>query len=124
MTVEFTIPAVPPSLNQWSRKHWSVRRREAEKWKLLVRHYAFGRMAKRWIDPAIVTLTFRLPRGGDADNRAKFVLDGLVGDVIKDDGPPHLVELRLRSERGKPAQTTVRVDELRDGLRDAGVETR
>ena len=116
--IEFTIPAVPPSLNAWSRKHWSVRRREAEKWRNLVTlaaHGAYFKTAAGVFDPiviperAIVTLTFRLPRGGDADNRAKFVLDGLVGRFIVDDGPPHLAELRLRAERGK-AQTTVRIE--------------
>ncbi len=107
MSVEFIIDAVPPSLNQWSRKHWSVRSIFAAQWRLLVRSAS---PKHRAITPAIVTLTFRLPRGGDADNRAKFVLDGLVGGLIVDDGPPHLVELRLRSERGKPAQTTVRVE--------------
>ena len=113
--IEFVIPAVPPSLNAWSRKHWSVRKREAEKWRLLV-----GSAARQAMNqanradcagyPAVVTLTFRLPRGGDADNRAKFVVDGLVGVLIEDDGPPHLEDLRLRSRRGKPAETRVRVE--------------
>ena len=110
--IEFTIPAVPPSLNAWSRKHWSVRRREAEKWKLLVQHHSYGLIP--WMKPPkhlVVTLEFRLPRGGDADNRAKFVLDGLVhAEVIADDGPPYLYELRLRSVRGKPAETRVMVE--------------
>jgi hypothetical protein len=117
--IEFVIPSVPPSLNSWSRKHWSVRRREAQTWRNLVAlaaHGAFLKTAAGSFDPiviperAIVSITFRLPRGGDADNRAKFVLDGLVGRFILDDGPPHLAELRLRSERGNPAQTTVRVE--------------
>jgi hypothetical protein len=72
--------------------------------------YEMRRSPERFpITPAVVTLTFRLPRGGDADNRAKFVLDGLVGNIIADDGPPHLHELRLRASRGK-AQTTIRVE--------------
>ncbi len=123
--IEFSISAVPPSLNVWSRKHWSVRRREAARWRALVSTAARYEMRRRIplrgfgptsaprfpITPAIVTLSFRLPRGGDASNREKFVTDGLIGTLIVDDGPPHLVELRLRSERGKPAETTVRVEE-------------
>jgi hypothetical protein len=62
------------------------------------------------IDPAVVTLTFRLPCGGDAANREKFCTDGLIGSAIVDDGPPHLAELRLRAERGKPAETRVRIE--------------
>lgn len=113
--IEFVIPAVPPSLNSWSRKHWSVRAGMAAKWNLMPHsattvweHTGFNDFP---ITPALVTLTFRIPRGGDADNRAKFVLDALVScGYIKDDGPPHLVELRLRSERGKPAETRVRIE--------------
>ena len=106
--IEFSIPSVPTPLNVLLRKHWSVRSREASKWRYLVLAHAPKQRAP--IQNAVVTLTFVMPRG-DADGRAKLPLDGLVSaGIIVDDGPKHLVELRLRAERGKPAQTRVRVE--------------
>jgi hypothetical protein len=109
-SVSFVIDAVPPSLNSWSRKHWSVRKREAAKWRMIVANEVRKLGIEGPISPAIVTLTFTLPRGGDAANREKFISDGLVGNLLIDDGPPHLAELRLRSRRGKPASTHIVVE--------------
>lgn len=108
--VAFLVSGVPPSLNSWSRKHWSVRKREAEKWSMIVRGEVARLGLEGPISPAIVTLRFTLPRGGDADNRAKFILDGLVGNLLVDDGPPHVLEVRLRATRGSPATTLVVVE--------------
>lgn len=115
--VEFTIPSVPPSLPN-ERTHWKRRAQVMRDWRKIVWAFAtanrIGRVA--CISPATVSVFFTLPRGGDADNHVKPVLDGLVGaGLIQDDGPPHLFELRLRSRRGSPAQTFVRIEPARGG---------
>lgn len=53
-------------------------------------------------------ITFHNPRGGDADNRAKYILDGLVSaKVIRDDSWPTIDSLVLRARRDKPVRTHV-----------------
>jgi len=112
--IELTIPTVPERLNVLLRKHWSVRKREQRRLDDCVWFYqrqlpiAWGKSGT--IDPAIVTLTFRSPRRRDPDGMCKQILDSMVrAGLIVDDGPPHLVELRLRSEQG-PAQTRIVVE--------------
>ena len=109
----FTIPAVPPSINDRSRHPWPWWGAKVKEWHAMV--WAYGRAGTPWgatpITPAIVTLSFRTIRKTDPDNRAKLVLDGLVkARLIADDGPPHLAELRLRSSVGKPPQTTIQIE--------------
>lgn len=118
--IEFVIPWVPPSANDWRRGkgHWSKRHRATLDWMNRVAVSIPRRCSPMWpsgraITPALVTLTFVNPRKTDPDNRAKLVLDGLVRfGLLADDGPPDLVELRLRSEVGKPAQTRVRIESV------------
>ena len=116
--IEFTIPAVPPSENDWSRpgrQHWSHRSRAREQWRSMAKLYAIkARIARPWLFkvPVVVTLSFRLPYGGDPDNRCKSVLDSLVhAGFIESDKAPHMTELRLRAQRGRPAETRVRIEE-------------
>lgn len=118
-----TFPALPVRLNVLLRKHWSARHQEQERWNQMARvaWLALPKSQRVAIDPAVVTLTFISPRKRDADGLAKCVLDALVhSGFIVDDGPPHLVELRLRSERGK-AETRVVVESADDALRVVGV---
>src|SRR3989304_3400145 len=106
--IEFSIDALPPSLNKWSRRHWSVRHQVTRDWGVWIAHFGPKPDSHGWpggepIDPAVVTLEFRSVYRLDVDNRAKFVLDGLVkAGIIKDDAIPHLAELRLRGAKGKP----------------------
>lgn len=112
--IEFSIAACPMPMNAWRKQHWSVRAREQKLWatRMAVARLTLPMTSRACVSPAIVTLTFTAPRRRDPDGLAKCVLDGLVfAGLIADDGPPHLVELRLRSERGKPAETRVRIEE-------------
>lgn len=110
--IEFSIPAAPMPLNTWRRQHWSVRAKEQKRWANMVSFakLTLPREQRVGFGAAIVTLTFCAPRHRDPDGLAKCVLDALVScGLIEDDGPPHLVELRLRSEKGK-AMTRVRIE--------------
>ena len=122
--IEFRIPGVPPSENDWrrsKRSHWRLRAVRHKAWHGYVGLFSPRPGAPGWpsgkpISPAIVTISFRLPYGGDADNRCKSVLDGIVkAGLIVDDRAPHLYELRLRARRGSPAETHVKIEEAKDG---------
>lgn len=108
--IEFHLDAVPPSLNRWSRAHWSVRKREAASWRTRVWAEWLQLGKPRVPVAAWVAFDFDLPRGGDADNRVKLVLDGLVGTFLADDGPECVQELRVRARRASPARCTVRIE--------------
>ena len=114
MRIEFSIPAIPPSINKWSRSHWSVRANHAKDWyDWVALHAPLAPQKRLLIDPAIVTLTFASPYKIDGDNRAKFVLDGLVKrGLITDDSAPHLAELRLRTERRRLPQTLIVIESV------------
>lgn len=110
--IEFSIPAVPTPLNVLLRKHWSVRQSEQRKWDafVAVARAAMPRERRKAITPAVVTLAFWSKRRRDPDGMAKLPLDALVkAGLLVDDGPPHVAELRLRSERGE-ARTTVKIE--------------
>lgn len=82
------IPTLPPSLNEWSRKHWRVRHRAVEEMTNNLRLLALAvNMPK--IERAEVRLVyyFRDRRRRDPDNYAgKFILDGLrKAGIISDD---------------------------------------
>ena len=109
---DFTIPAVPPSLNVLLRSHWSVRKRAANDWHdyVWVSMRKMPVLGKPMVERAIVLLDFRCRK--DGDNMAKLVVDALVTNrIIAGDSAKHLAALILRSElagKQKPA-TRVRV---------------
>ena len=94
------VPGVPESANRWSR-HWQGRHRERNRWRDAVR-IAVLRAAPRpqpVAGPFSCTLTFYFPDRihRDPDNATKLVLDGVkLAGLIRDDGPPWLVDLTLR----------------------------
>ena len=94
------VPGVPESANRWSR-HWQGRHRERNRWRDAVR-VAVIRATPRpqpVAGPFSCTLTFYFPDRihRDPDNATKLVLDGVkLAGLIRDDGPPWLVELVLR----------------------------
>ena len=112
--IEFTVPALPLTLNVWTRKHWAVREREAQRWRDLVA--VFGPRYPRVIDPARVSLTFY--GRTDAGNCEKLVTDALRGRLITDDSYPHLDSLELRQRPGA-ARTVIRVEAVESALPSA-----
>jgi hypothetical protein len=112
--IEFTIPAVPPSLNVWSRGHWSKRNAMVREWHGLVAMFMRPRCfsVADNVPPASVTLSFVSRK--DADNCAKAVMDSLVHNgLLLDDGPSGVKSTTLkarRAEKGEPDSTTVRIE--------------
>lgn len=107
--IGLSLPALPVRLNTLLRAHWSKRHAEQQRWNdmVAIARLMLPKSQRACIDPAVVTLTFVSPRRRDPDGLAKCVLDALVkSGLIADDGPPHLVELRLISDTG-PAETGV-----------------
>lgn len=104
------IPAVPLSDNAWKGRHWSVRAREAKRWRDLVGVARLAAGIKEGIQGrVVVTLEFRTRR--DPSNLLKQVLDALVHcGLIEDDSPRILAELRVRAVPGKPPQTRVLIE--------------
>ena len=100
------IPHAPGSSNAELGAHWSVRAHEADRWRNLFALY--GHDAPRLTGvPVRVCVTFYQSdrRRRDAGNMAKHVLDGAVKlGLIRDDGPPWLVEetYRVRFDPARP----------------------
>lgn len=84
------IPHLPGSLNKMLRGHWSVRSKEATRWRIYVWAHG-GQRAAKLTGPVEVWITFYWPdrRRHDASNGVKLVLDAAVHHgLIPDDGPP------------------------------------
>lgn len=90
--VQFTIDDLPMTINEIGRLHWSVKAKEARRWKnLVIAHCAALKINGLNLKKAELTFTRHSAREMDADNLAisfKHPLDGLVkAEVIKDDKP-------------------------------------
>lgn len=91
------VPHLPMSGNQWSRKHWSVRNAEKDRWRNLLFAYGAKRAKASGMcvsDPAEVWITFYWGdrRRHDADNGVKLILDAAVHHgLISDDSYPALI---------------------------------
>jgi len=94
------INEIHPSLNVWSRWHWTQVRRESERWHWFVRQARSAVQSYApYVRPVIVTVTYFFPTRArhDFDNYApKFILDGLKGVLIPDDNSEIIEELRIR----------------------------
>jgi Holliday junction resolvase RusA-like endonuclease len=80
------IEDVPPSLNKWSRMHWTKSRKIKKFWEETVQWMFAG--IKQFKNPVVrIRYSFDTKRRRDKDNYTpKFIMDGLVkSGVIKDD---------------------------------------
>ncbi len=92
--IRFSVPGIPPSLNIWSRMHWSKAAKIKKQWERDI-FYSFMSTGRVWkknefpYQKAKIKLTyyFATNRRRDVDNiNQKFILDGLVkAGVIADD---------------------------------------
>lgn len=104
--VDITIPAVPPSLNEWyASSHWSARKKAKDQWKLLVKAATRGTDAVEDY-PVLVDVTVAFGPGArryDADNcvpAAKLVTDALEAiGVLEGDSCTYISEVRMRHAR-------------------------
>lgn len=105
MTEVFYIeyPPTKAGKKQWSNDygmnkyyagcHWSVRKRDAEFWHMLVRHYMNKQEVRKQPFEKPVTVTFWWNDRLDIDNHAvmgKYIVDGMKGRIIQDDSRRYL----------------------------------
>jgi Holliday junction resolvase RusA-like endonuclease len=89
--IKLVIPGTPPSLNQWSRMHWSRAARIKKQWENDILYVFLSCKAKGAFPQQKaqikVTYFFATNRRRDADNlNLKFILDGIVkAGIIQDD---------------------------------------
>lgn len=105
-TVEIIIPKLPPSLNEWSRKHWRVRHREVTEMTANLQALVAVKKLPRFTKATVqLVYYFRDGRHRDPDNYVpKFLLDGLrKAKIISDDNSTVLrlpqPEFRVNRER-------------------------
>jgi Holliday junction resolvase RusA-like endonuclease len=104
----YILPLIPPSLNQWTRKHWSAsskQRRQYMAWMILSLTEQNAVLVRGAVD---VTIRFVWPdrRTRDADNRVKWILDAMRGIVIEDDCGRYVKALHLESAFERGAERT------------------
>ncbi|QDR80215.1 hypothetical protein [Sporomusa termitida] len=88
--IKLTVPDVPPSINRWTRLHWTRLRQFKKQWELEVWATAVkAKVNNKQLAKAVIRITyfFTDSRRRDKDNYApKFILDGLVkAGVLQDD---------------------------------------
>ncbi len=98
MKVEFAIPLVAPSLNQWyAGNHWSKRKKVADEWHKAVKYLCMQYQIESFTKPVIITTQTLLPtkRARDVSNcfaANKLAEDGLVkAGILKNDTPEYVV---------------------------------
>jgi len=85
----FEIPGLPKTVNQIGRRHWAVKMKEAQEWKLGVMCACMGKKPLRPLKVANIFLTRFSRVRPDYDNLVnsfKAVLDGLIdAGIIEND---------------------------------------
>lgn len=115
---EFTLQAVPPSLNVMLRTHWVKRRKEQEKWDLLVKVEWLNRRKFVFQKPVeiLYTITFKDVRTRDLDNYiggTKYITDALKRTFITQDSAEWLRRISVEFKTGKP-KTQVSITEIQN----------
>lgn len=118
MTLSFEIPRLTPTVNTWSRMHWSARHRVNGVWRLEVIAALGRRTAGDWPAPPPRRVRLTVVRYShqtvDRDNLVggvKPLVDALTFlSFIRDDNPQN-VELVVESSKGKP-RVTVQLEAL------------
>src|ERR1043165_1047449 len=109
---EFEIAGLPKMTNAIGRAHWTVKHREAKKWKRLVAiECARLGISNLGLGAASLTLTRHSIKEPDMDGLVsgfKHVVDGLVAaQVIVDDRPSVIGQSRYRWQTAPPSQGKV-----------------
>lgn len=87
----FAVHALPKSVNETMRAHFTVRTRERDQWTLLVREAMRAHNVQPIEGPYRLHIRFYVPsrKRWDASNHTKNLLDALVrAGLIEDDGAP------------------------------------
>ncbi len=112
----FSLPFLPPSLNDYRNNHWRKQRGEEKTWKdyIAVKWVEMGRPK---LNAIRIGMVFSFPdrRTRDLDNYlatgSKLTGDAVKGLFIPDDSPEHLSAWSFRFEFGDEAKTTVVIEE-------------
>lgn len=83
--LEFEIDGLPKTYNAMGRSHWSVKAKEAKKWKTLVSIKILSKGRCQQLSRAKLTLTRYSSRCPDSDGLVssfKHVIDGIVGSGL------------------------------------------
>jgi hypothetical protein len=108
--LEFEITDLPKTINSIGRMHWSVKAKEARKWKTLISIKILSKGRCSQLQRAKLTLTRYSSRCPDSDGLVssfKHVIDGIVGaGLIPDDsyrtiGMPTYLWEEVKRGKGK-----------------------
>ncbi|MDT8901149.1 hypothetical protein [Anaeroselena agilis] len=110
------VPGIPPSINRWSRLHWTKQRIIKNEWRIIVWVSAYmAKATKLRLERARVRITyyFATHRRRDKDNYApKMLMDGLVkAGVLVDDNQDRL-DLDWGFAQGSPERTEIVIEEI------------
>lgn len=106
---------IHPSLNDWTRMHWSMKHRQRLVWAARISSLVYQQGGGRFVGPVRVTVTsfLRHKRRRDADNLVpKFILDALVdAKVIQDDSTEYVASIVTEiSFDPKNPRTEIRIE--------------
>ena len=120
------LPTLPNRLNTM---HWRARKRDKDKWHMLVGAALAGKKPVKPLTRAVLTLVRYSSVRPDNDNLAasfKFAIDGLKQcGVIKDDNPSVLEKTVYLWEFASPkaGKTFIRIEELRERVEESPCTT-
>jgi hypothetical protein len=109
---EIEIPVLPKMLNGFLRMHFFARKRENERWRMLIAQY-FLEKPKRPLKRASITLTRYSSRTGDFDGIVasfKPTIDALVRNgILADDSMAVLGKWDVRWHFASPKQGKIKI---------------
>ena len=117
--ITIVIPDIPPSLNKWSRMHWTKTAEIKKRWEANIYYTSFSQRPKLPYKYAkvIITYYFKTRQRHDLDNYVpKFILDGLVkARIILDDRAEYIGMTELIQEYDKENQRTkIKIEEVEE----------
>ena len=116
LSIIFSVPLLPPSLNVMLRTHWRKRQLEQNRWDFLI--------MTQWLrfNKAIIfkpvkityTLTFAKRRNRDFDNYiggTKYITDALKRTFLLRDDSNWLRKVEVEFKEGNP-ETNIKIEEI------------
>jgi hypothetical protein len=112
--LKIEISGLPQMTNAVGRKHWTVKAREAQKWRQLVMYMCAGKRPPRPLKKAHLILTRCSAISPDPDNLVssfKHCVDGLVdARIIENDKLDNISMPDYRWEKTKPKSGKIKVE--------------
>lgn len=109
-----TIDAIPPTLNEWTRTHWTKQRAAKCEWQWRILACVLPlKIGKPQHKKAKVTITYQFTtnRRRDIDNYApKFIMDALVNAGLIKDDRADCIQVSWGFEQGTKRQTIIQIE--------------